>query len=134
MTGAGGGFQSGTGLGIFKVTNTLLSSNLAPTGPECAGVTVSSGGHNLLTDQTDCNGFGAPGDVFPGSARLGKLGNHGGPTQTIALKKHSPAINHGGSGCPKRDQRGQRRSGRCDIGAYEFKPKRRHRRHHHRHH
>jgi hypothetical protein len=56
---------------------------------------------------------------------LGRLANNGGPTQTLALKPGSPAIDvvpqlHG---CPAADQRGMPRPDghehKCDIGAFE---------------
>ncbi|MGZ5331674.1 MAG: choice-of-anchor Q domain-containing protein, partial [Solirubrobacterales bacterium] len=49
--------------------------------------------------------------------KLGPLASNGGPTQTHALLKGSPAINTG-QGCPGFDQRGGPRKA-CDIGAYE---------------
>ncbi|WP_223847121.1 T9SS type A sorting domain-containing protein [Hymenobacter montanus] len=51
---------------------------------------------------------------------LSPLANNGGPTQTMALRAGSPAIDAGGSSCPATDQRGLVRVGACDIGAYEF--------------
>jgi hypothetical protein len=65
---------------------------------------------------------------------LGPLANNGGPTQTHAVLKGSPAIDRGAvNGCPKTDQRGKRRpqngdgkgTSRCDVGAYEKKAVRR---------
>lgn len=53
---------------------------------------------------------------------LAPLGNYGGPTQTVALLPGSPAIDAGTStGAPATDQRGARRVGAVDIGAFEFK-------------
>ena len=51
--------------------------------------------------------------------------DNGGPTETLALRRGSAAINgvpEGGAHCPATDQRGVRRpEGRaCDIGAFEF--------------
>lgn len=80
-------------------------------------------GHNFFGDDT-CDTDG-PGDIANGTVadpsfpRLDTLGNYGGPTRTHALLRGSPAINKG-QGCPKRDQRGYQRKGRCDIGAFEF--------------
>jgi hypothetical protein len=64
--------------------------------------------------------------------KLGTLGYHGGPTQTIPLREGIPAIDAGNpNGCTdgkgnllKTDQRGYPRPdkedvGGCDIGAYE---------------
>jgi len=65
-------------------------------------------------------------------AKLDKLGNYGGPTQTRSLLLGSPAIDAGNpNGCTdsngnllKTDQRGKPRpdpedASGCDIGAYE---------------
>jgi hypothetical protein len=65
------------------------------------------------------------------------LANNGGPTQTIALLRGSPALNaipKGQNGCATAtdriatDQRGVKRpqGKKCDIGAYEKKVKRHH--------
>jgi hypothetical protein len=52
-------------------------------------------------------------------ARLGVLGDNGGPTKTIRLLSGSPAIGAALS-CPIRDQRGvERPSQGCDSGAFE---------------
>jgi hypothetical protein len=62
---------------------------------------------------------------------LGPLENNGGPTQTMALRDNSPAINAGDPGCDDlngtpihTDQRGVARpqGSACDIGAYEVAP------------
>ena len=82
--------------------------------------TVTSLGHNLIGDGS-CNPVGSDiaGDstdqVFPG---LDPLAANGGPTETQALIAGSPAINKGAN-CPGKDQRGHKRTGKCDIGAYE---------------
>ncbi len=57
------------------------------------------------------------------------LADNGGPTQTRALKKNSPAIDAADNNyCPfvlnplrRIDQRGIKRNGICDMGAYEFR-------------
>ncbi|HEY1013366.1 MAG TPA: choice-of-anchor Q domain-containing protein, partial [Herpetosiphonaceae bacterium] len=52
--------------------------------------------------------------------QLGPLADNGGPTQTIALPAGSPALNAGTSAaCAGRDQRNYRRTGPCDLGAFE---------------
>ena len=62
------------------------------------------------------------------NARLGPLGNWGGPTQTHPLLYDSPAIDSGANtDCPAVDQRGETRpidgngvgGATCDIGAFE---------------
>jgi len=51
---------------------------------------------------------------------LKPLADNGGPTQTMAIGTDSPAHNGGNSAtCPGLDQRGYKRNGVCDIGAYE---------------
>jgi CSLREA domain-containing protein len=60
--------------------------------------------------------------------RLRALANNGGPTQTHALLKRSPALNKSTkTGCPATDQRGIKRpqGTTCDIGSYEKKKRRR---------
>ncbi len=58
---------------------------------------------------------------------LGLLANNGGPTLTMALLPHSPALNRGANptGLPT-DQRGgafvRVAGGRADMGAYEYQP------------
>jgi len=59
-------------------------------------------------------------DIVGVAPRIGKLKRHGGPTRTIALREGSPAVNQAKrSSTPNRDQRGERRGRRKDIGAYE---------------
>jgi len=106
--------------------NTILANN---SGRNCVG-TVTSNGYNLSSDKS-CN-FNGPGDMNQTDAKLGKLGNYGGPTQTRPLLLGSPAIDAGNpNGCTdgngnllKTDQRGKPRpdpgdASGCDIGAYE---------------
>jgi predicted outer membrane repeat protein len=61
-------------------------------------------------------------DVLLGDPLLGGLGDHGGPTQTIALTDGSPALD-AATDCPLTDQRGEPRPGTgtepCDMGAFE---------------
>jgi hypothetical protein len=53
---------------------------------------------------------------------LEPLADDGGPTDTMALRAGSPAIDAGAAGCLPTDQRGVARQGPCDIGAYEYVP------------
>lgn len=84
-----------------------------------------SGSNNLQWPQVRPGSFGqqelpvTPGAQFA-DALLGALGEYGGPTQTAPLAANSPAINAGtATGSTPRDQRGQRRHGAVDLGAYE---------------
>jgi hypothetical protein len=124
--GVGGNLNSD---GPTILQNTILA-NSASDG-NCLG-NITSNGYNLSNDNS-CN-FTGPGDLNNTDPKLGKLGNHGGPTQTIPLLSGSPAIDSGNpSGCTdgqghllRTDQRGKPRpdkedSGGCDMGAYERK-------------
>ena len=98
--------------------NTIVASNA---GDNCVGTApgaIVDGGHNLTFGDRTCPGTYAD----PG---LGAPRDNGGPTDTMALRRGSPAINrlpHRGAHCPATDQRGVARPqlGACDIGAYEF--------------
>lgn len=54
-------------------------------------------------------------------AKLGALGDHGGPTPTLVPQAGSPAIGMATSGCPATDQRGEPRGATCTSGAVEVK-------------
>jgi CSLREA domain-containing protein len=119
--GLGGGLYSDTD-GLVEVENSLLALNAASSaGPDCLIVSepLTSLGHNLLGTDQDCDGFDATGDFVNSNPKLGKLKNNGGPTQTVALKKGSPAINKAAKSAPNKDQRGEKRGKKPDIGAYE---------------
>ena len=127
------GNTAGDSGGIFNVNgstvalqNTILANNM---GGNCRGA-FNSGGYNLSSDNS-C-GFDGAGDLNNTDPELGPLQNNGGPTDTMALLRGSPAIDAGNpGGCTdshghllKTDQRGMPRpdkedSGGCDIGAYE---------------
>src|ERR1017187_6980118 len=159
ISGNGATYNDGAGItvGVYNTTATLtinnstISGNSAPaggaiwiysgsaasqnsvvannSGGNCSG-TFTSNGYNLSSDNT-CN-FNGPGDMNNTDPKLGTLGNHGGPTQTIPLLSGSPAIDAGNpNGCTDgngmlltTDQRGAPRpdpedTGGCDIGAFE---------------
>src|SRR5262249_27414987 len=85
-------------------------------------------GHNLIGDTSGSAGW-VRDDVLNARPRLAPLGNNGGPTQTMALKRGSPAVDAGSASIagvkgPKIDQRAALRkgglhAGRPDIGAYQ---------------
>lgn len=118
---------TGNGAGVsmafddFTLRNSIVAGN---GGAQCSGP-IASAGHNLASDAS-C-GLTGTGDLPSTNPKLAPLADNGGPTPTHALRKGSPAINAGnpaapGSGppaCEKFDQRGERRTNRCDIGAYE---------------
>jgi hypothetical protein len=125
--------QAGAGVYADSISitmqNSIVANNLGS--GNCAGTAkFTSSGYNLSSDNT-CHLTG-PGDLNNTDPKLGPLQNNGGPTQTMALMKGSPAIDTGNpAGCTdgvghllKTDQRGAPRpdpgdSGGCDIGAYE---------------
>jgi hypothetical protein len=125
-----GGNGAGVGGGIAGTVilqNSIVANS--PSGGNCYG-TMTSKGYNLSSDNT-CD-FNGSGDLNNTDPKLGQLGNHSGPTQTIPLLSGSPAIDAGNpSGCTdgnghllKTDQRGFPRpdkedTGGCDMGAYE---------------
>jgi hypothetical protein len=119
--GGGGGTSFGAGLdlgplGTGGIDNSIVAAN---SGGNCAGAVVSRG-HNL-DDGTSC-GFSGTGDKSGADAKLGPLGEHGGPTPTRMPLAGSPAIDAGDAAtCPSSDQRGVARpqGGGCDIGAVE---------------
>jgi CSLREA domain-containing protein len=116
-----GGAIYNTGSNAIK--NTVIAKSIS--GGNCVGSIISEG-HNLDSDGT-C-GLTGTGDLTKIDPKLGLLKNNGGPTYTHALQPGSPAINAGNpAGCADQngaeipaDQRGRGRSGRCDIGSFEF--------------
>jgi CSLREA domain-containing protein len=101
-----------------KLRNTIVAKGKATTGPNCDAAVKSS--NHSLEDQDTC-GFAGKGDRVNTNPKVRNLAQNGGPTDTIALKKDSPAIDHASKkSSPRRDQRGFKRDGKPDIGAYEF--------------
>lgn len=62
------------------------------------------------------------GKILITDPKIAVLAYNGGFTQTMALASNSPAIDKG-SNCATKDQRGFERTGKCDLGAYEFEGK-----------
>ena len=123
--GDGGGIFASTSAdgGILELKNALIAGN-RDTGSEasdCAklGGTITSQGHNLISNANGCDFVAAAGDIINRQGMLLRLNYNGGPTWTSALKTISPAVNKG-AGCPPKDQRGVARTGKCDIGAWEL--------------
>lgn len=127
--GNGGGFFA-DGIGsatAMTVSNSLVGLNTAGgSGADCYDPSsdIVSGGFNLVGSTAAAKGFSCaaafsqPGDRTNLNPRIARLANNGGPTQTIALRRRSAAINHAGNDAPARDQRGVRRRN-PDIGAFE---------------
>jgi hypothetical protein len=133
-TGAGGGIynyqdpNASPATATFSLSNSLLATTTGGTNCTNDGGTLSDVSHNL-DDGASCGFLSANGSQSNASPNLQPLANNGGPTQTMALGASSAAINAGDSSvCSNApvngiDQRGlSRRSGFCDIGAYEAQP------------
>jgi CSLREA domain-containing protein len=111
--------------GTTALGNTILAN--VPTGNNCVG-TVTDDGYNI-SDDGSCNFTETTSKNSTDPKLASSLANNGGPTQTIALLKGSPALNaipKGQNGCGteiKTDQRGVMRpqGKKCDIGAFEKK-------------
>jgi CSLREA domain-containing protein len=119
----GGGILNATtsGQGVLA-RGSLISSNTAPTGPNCFGALISQG--NNLDGGNGC-GLAAGTDIANGNAALAPLAANGGPTQTHALGVGSDALDSAASDCGLGID--QRRVSRpqgpaCDIGAFEAVP------------
>jgi len=111
--------------GTTTVQATILAGNTASqSSPNCGG-NIDSAGHNLIAQTKECTITPLPSDIVGKGARLGALGAHGGPTETIPLKSISPALNALPTAACKvnKDQRGVKRpqGKRCDIGAFEVR-------------
>jgi RTX calcium-binding nonapeptide repeat (4 copies) len=97
----------------------IVAGNAATVNPDLnAGPWASS--FSLIGDTTGANIDDNGGNLLNVNPKLKPLRNNGGPTDTHAFKK-SPAKNKVPKGqTPKSDQRGAKRKGKGDIGAYEL--------------
>jgi hypothetical protein len=120
--------NAGVGGNVVTLQDTIISD--PRTGDNCANfATITSNGYNLSSDAT-C-GLDQDSDQTNTEPLLKDLGGYGGPTETMALKSTSPAIDQGIAAGLTTDQRGQARpfnsSGipkapggdNSDIGAFE---------------
>jgi hypothetical protein len=125
-----------SGAGVYTTTsltakNTIIGRNVSyPSGATAGGslddCTVfgpsTSEGHNISSDD-DC-GFIRASDRDSTNPRIEPLADNGGPTNTIALRPTSLAVDRAAKPCPPPyvDQRGVSRpkGPRCDIGAFEL--------------
>jgi hypothetical protein len=123
----GGGILTGGAGSLVVVKNTIVAGNSLDNcdTAQASGGIISSQGNNISSDNS-CP-FTHPTDKRNTNPKLGLLQNNGGPTDTHALLRRSPAINAGGKPFPPQDQRGLKRpqGKRSDIGAYEKKVRRR---------
>jgi predicted outer membrane repeat protein len=122
----GGGIYTDGSMGIQNTLFARNQSDFGQTGSDCAGPSpVVSFGGNLLTETNGtpaCSGFDARSDLIRPNPRVGALADWGGPTETVRLKRNSPAIDRAGrTTSPEQDQRGVGRDRRPDIGAFELR-------------
>jgi RTX calcium-binding nonapeptide repeat (4 copies) len=118
------GEDDGGGLFSFtptQVIGTILANNT--TDGQGNDVFLSDSGvefsHSLIGD-TDPETISGPGNLLDVDPNLLSLANNGGPTDTHAFKK-SPVKNKVPKpDSEKKDQRGAKRKGKGDIGAYEL--------------
>ncbi len=105
----------------IELINTIISGNTSTRGPANCKSTVStirSYGGNISND--DSCFLNADNDMPNTDPLLAEFGNHGGPTDTIALQAESPARKNGlEDRCPAHDQRGLERPRPCDSGAFD---------------
>ena len=128
----GGNTAGGNGGGLYisrgataTLTNTIVARN---GGGDVLGALDPGSANNLVGIATGMTGIsdGSEGNQVgtgpaPLDPLLASLGDYGGSTQTMPLLPGSPAFGGGaaGPGVPATDQRGQPRSGRVDIGAFQ---------------
>jgi uncharacterized repeat protein (TIGR01451 family) len=125
-----GGLSAGTGGNVYTdsmfvdsattLRNTIVAGGVAGPGANCGGEAPAEQGRNLASDSSCSLGPGNPVGVDP---QLAPLGDHGGPTDTRAVKFGSPAVD-AATACADsgRDQRGQGApaGAACDLGATEL--------------
>ena len=124
----GGGGVSTLNGGTLTMTNCTVTGNTAAAAGAIGGVNLFGGSAMLTNTIVTGNSNGDIGGGYNGTNNLigapltlAPLGDYGGTTPTVALLPGSPAIGAGasGAGIPTTDQRGQPRTGRVDIGAFQ---------------
>jgi CSLREA domain-containing protein len=125
----GGGLYFVGNSGQYDLGNSIIAGNTSTTNPDLRG-NFTSDGHNFigvvgfatgLADGTNADQVGT--SAAPKNAQFAAEGltDNGGPTDTTALQSTSSAINAGNdANAPSTDQRGYRRNGVSDIGAFEL--------------
>jgi hypothetical protein len=131
---SGGGIYNQSG--SVELQNSLVAQNTAQDGSQDCNGQFSSLGYNLFGVTQGCTFASGVGDlldkfalVYP-AIPLDTYPAFGEPPPYAPIAQMSPAVNSGDpTGCKDEnglilaaDQRGVRRIGRCDIGAYEFDP------------
>ncbi|SFF59478.1 PKD domain-containing protein [Thermoflexibacter ruber] len=114
-----GGITSSTSV---SASNCIFFNNIGVGGKHHFGSTgtLIDLGNNIQFKSGEADKY-MPNTVRTVNPLLLPLADNGGPTRTMALQKGSPAID-AGNNCTPTDQRGQKRVGKCDIGAFEYIP------------
>jgi len=140
-TGKGGGITSGPSVGVNFLRNTIVAGNTSPAGPDLHGEFEVQGcviGNNSDATFTS-NSFGKIGTAAaPIDPQLDPIADNGGPTDTMATRFGSPALDAGfcpaAVGLAPIDQRGvgtvdllsigtsSQSAYACDCGAFEMSP------------
>ncbi|MDP4183366.1 MAG: choice-of-anchor Q domain-containing protein, partial [Bacillota bacterium] len=123
----GGGIQTTDGSKV-KLANCILSNNVSVRDWAVYNTNTQllDGGGNIeylspsITSGKKVKDEKAAQSSIVKDPRLLAFGDYGGFTKTIALSKESPAIDIIKTGFPQFDQRGIKRTGNGDAGAYEF--------------
>jgi hypothetical protein len=121
---AGGGIW--TGANPTPLVGTIVANNSAPNeGPDAFDASAAGTGFfdatfSLIEDASNSGISSAGANIIGRDPKLKPLRNNGGPTDTHAFKK-SPVRNKvPKSQSEQKDQRGAKRKGKGDIGAYEL--------------
>jgi hypothetical protein len=117
--------DNSVGLNVWNVSPVLQNTILAGNNIDCTGpVALGSLGYNLIGASATCGLTPGTGDITNTSAKLGPLiglpGYHPLLPASPAIDAGNPTGCAGSQGPLTDDQRGVSRSGRCDIGAYEY--------------
>jgi hypothetical protein len=137
----GGIFRRANAADSFTLSNSIVADNFIKNGASAevnddvydakpaAAATLTDGDYNLIKTAVGTGGaaFTAASHSAPNAAISdwafldSKPQNNGGSTLTIALlTETNPAVNQIPAGAPDNDQRGFKRVGPADIGAYEY--------------
>ena len=121
----GGGIWADAGTTTLKNTIVANSRNQADSDSalNCDGPTLTSQGHNLISDNTCVPNPSSVSDQLGTDPKLAQfINDNGGFTRSFLPLTGSPAIDKGdNNGCPAVDQRSAQRPGNaiCDVGAVE---------------
>jgi len=122
--GQGGGIARVSGGGVITIESSIVAQNSNPLSPDVFSTGTVSVNYSLVGNAAGFSLTGANNLAFGTDPKLGPLADHGGPTQTHALKTDSPCIGKGSNPAVLNfDQRGtgypRVANGAVDIGSVE---------------